>query len=313
MRILSESEVLSRSEGGEPKPMNRNLNLAFASLSSLLSALPATAQTTLFSDNFNRAALTVSAPTTYTTTVTAGDGGASIVASDFLRLTNDATVAGNASGRVFVTGATSSFTSFQQSLASNASTLEWSFNAKSNRNSDPGGFGAGNYSLAVVLGASGSDLTTANGYAIAYGNSGAPDPIRLVKFAGGLDADSNLTTMISSGAADLSGFANYFSVKVRYAPSTDSWQLFIRDDGTSSWSDPGTVLSQIGSTVTDSTYTSAPLTHFGFGWNYNSAANQSAQFDNFQVSALSSTAAPEPSTLLLLLPGLCLLRRRFRA
>jgi trimeric autotransporter adhesin len=283
--------------------MNRNLNLAFASLVSLFFTLPATAQTTLFSDNFNRAALTVSAPTTYTTTVTAGDGGASIVASDFLRLTNDATTAGNASGRVFVTGATSSFTSFQQSLASNTSTLEWSFNAKSNRNSDPGGFGAGNYSLAVVLGASGSDLTTANGYAIAYGNSGAPDPIRLVKFAGGLDADANLTTMISSGAADLSGFANYFSVKVRYTPSTDSWQLFVRDDGASGWSDPSTSSAQIGSTVMDSTYTSTPLTHFGFGWNYNSAASQSAQFDNFTLNSAASTSAPEPSTLLLLLAG----------
>ncbi len=294
--------------------LNRINCIALALTGGLVFSLPATAQTTtLFTDDFNRVSLTTGAPTTYLTSVTAGDGGASLVSSQFLRLTNDATAAANTSGRVFVTGETASFTGFQSVLSTNSGELSWCFNAKSNRASDPGGFGAGTYSLAVVLGATGSDLMSASGYAIAYGNPGSPDPIRLVRFSGGLDADSNLTTLISSGAADLAGFADYFSVKVSYTTSSNEWRLFVRDDGASAWSDPTSIATQIGSALADTTFTSTPLTHFGYAWNYNSAASQSAQFDNFSVSSLSGASAPEPSALALLLPGLALLGRRRRA
>src|SRR5260370_25835838 len=47
----------------------------------------------VFSDTFNRSSLTASAPTTYTTTVTAGVGAASINGSSLLEITNDSTQA----------------------------------------------------------------------------------------------------------------------------------------------------------------------------------------------------------------------------
>ncbi|MBB6052168.1 hypothetical protein [Armatimonas rosea] len=255
----------------------------------------------LFRDDFNRAALTVGAPTTYTTTVTSGDGDASIVGGSFLQLTNDGTAAANASGRVWVAGQTMSFSGFSPTLSSNAGALSWSFNARYNRTTNPGGFDANLYSMAVILGATSSDLTTANGYAIAYGNAGAPDPIRLVRFTGGLDADANLTTLISSGASDLAAVNDYFSVRVLYNPNTNDWQLLVRDDGTSAWGDPQTVSTSVG-TAFDTAYTATPLTHFGFLWNYNTATNQTVQFDNFQLATV-----PEPSTGMLVVVGLAMI------
>jgi hypothetical protein len=254
----------------------------------------------LFRDDFNRAALTVGAPTTYTTSVTSGDGDASIVSGSTLQLTNDATAAANGSGRVWVAGQTASFSGFSPTLSSNAGALSWSFNARYNRTTNPGGFDANLYSLAVILGATSSDLTTANGYAIAYGNAGAPDPIRLVRFTGGLDADANLTTLISSGASDLAAVNDYFSVKVLYNPTTNDWQLFVRDDGASTWGDPQSASALVG-TAFDTAYTATPLTHFGFLWNYNTATNQSAQFDSFQLATI-----PEPSTGMLLVVGIAM-------
>jgi trimeric autotransporter adhesin len=295
--------------------INRVFCIALTLSYGLATALPTLAQTTtLFSDTFNRASLTVGAPTTYSTQVTSGDGGASIISSQFLRLTNDSSASANASGRVFVTGDTAHFDGFQPQLHTNVGALTWSFNAKSNRTSDPGGFGAGNYGLAVVLAATSSDLTAASGYAVAYGNPGAPDPIRLVRFTGGIDTDSNLTTLLSSGVSDLAGFANYASIKVRYTPQSDSWELFVRDDGASAWENPTTVSTQIGSAVVDSTFTHSPISSFGYTWNYNSGANQSAQFDNFLLTqTISPTAAPEPMSFAFVVVGIPVLRRRRRA
>jgi trimeric autotransporter adhesin len=259
-----------------------------------LAGLRTTAQV-LFRDDFNRAALTTGAPSTYTTTVYGGDGDA-LLSGGTLQLTNDGSSATNAVGRVAVTGL-----SGVSMLSASQTTLCWTFNARTNRTTNPGGFDSNLYSLAVVLGATGGDLTQASGYAIAYGNAGTPDPIRLVHFTGGLDADTNLTTLVSSGAADLSTVSNYFSVKVLYTPNTDTWQLYLRDDGPTAWSDPATTGALIG-TATDATYATTPLTHFGFLWNYNTAAGQLAQFDNFQLAAI-----PEPPTALIFLAGIAII------
>jgi len=109
-----------------------------------------------------------------------------------------------------------------------------------------------------------------------------PDPIRLVKFSGGLTG--TITTIISSGNNDISAANNYVSVRVKYEPTADNWSMYIRDDGGSSWADPSAgVSNQKGSTISDNTYTSISLTHFGFYWAYATAAVQSSQFDNFGV------------------------------
>src|SRR5947208_4972380 len=55
----------------------------------LFSSAASTLVIQVFSDTFNTSSLTASAPTTYPTTVTAGDGAASINGSSFLEITND--------------------------------------------------------------------------------------------------------------------------------------------------------------------------------------------------------------------------------
>src|SRR5436190_23449506 len=116
----------------------------------------------VFTDNFNRSTLN-GGTYTYTTVVTAGDGAATVVGSDRLQLSNDSTAAANANGRVYVTTATSAFGSpYNSQLNQNPGVVTWTLNMQQIR-ADPSGFGGGGYGVAFVLGASSSDLTTANG------------------------------------------------------------------------------------------------------------------------------------------------------
>lgn len=253
-------------------------------------------QTTVFSDNFNRASLTTGAPTTYTTTVTAGDGGASINGSSFLEITNDSSGTANANGITYISGQISSFSSpfSSTSLASNSGVITWTFNLRFNRASsnNPAQVASGAYGVAVVLAGTNSSLAAGSGYAIYYGNSGTPDPIRLATYSGGVAG--TVTNVITSGASDITNTNNYASVKVTYNPTGNLWSLFVRDDGASAWSDPSSgVTSQKGSTTANSTVTSTALSSFGYAWSYATGANQTSQFDNFSVSV---SAIPEPST-----------------
>lgn len=289
----------------------RFLARLFSVLLLLLSAPIAPGQMTAFSDNFNRANLTVGAPTTYTTTTVGGDGGASILNNLQLELTNDSSASGNANGRVFVTGLTSDFGGgYNRVLSANTGqVIEWTFNFRQSRLS-PEGFDTGSRGVAVVLGSTSGDLMTANGYALAYGQPGTPDSIRLVRFAGGLDANANLTNVISSGLNDLSDVRNYASVRVRYDAGTSEWSLFLRNDGVSGWQDPSSgVTNQLGPTAADTTYTGDTLSHFGFLWSYTTGTTtDTAWFDNYSVTL---TPVPEPTIALAVAAvGLGLVRLR---
>ncbi|MBI2967494.1 MAG: T9SS type A sorting domain-containing protein [Bacteroidetes bacterium] len=256
-------------------------------MSAILLCVKSWGQTVVFIDDFNRASVSPGGTPsmTYTTTSpSSGCGASSINSSSFLELTNCATA-----GRVFVTGTLSTFSCpFSGTLSSNPGLITWTFNFRYNRTTNPSGFGSTSYGVAIALAASSSDLMTANGYAIAYGNSSTPDPIRLVKFASGLDLDGNITNIISSGASDISAVNNYVSIRVTYDPAGDNWSLFIRDDGAAAWSDPSSgVTNQIGSTTSDNTYTGVANSNFGFLWNYSTAASQTARFDNFKVTVVN--------------------------
>ncbi|RPI01032.1 MAG: T9SS C-terminal target domain-containing protein, partial [Ignavibacteriae bacterium] len=265
----------------------------FASIGLItLTATHSFAQGQAFLDNFNRLTLTASAPTTYSTTITPGDGGASITSGTFLELTNDTSAAANADGIVYVAGLTQDFSSgYDQSLQSNNCIIEWTFNFRFNRSSNPSGLNSGSYGTAIILACSNGIFTGAeagNGYAVVFGSSGTPDPIRLVRFSGGLSG--SMINIISSGNNDISAVNNYASVRVTYNPYGSNWSLYIRDDGASNWSDPSQgVTAQKGTSSSDNTYTSTLLTHFGFYWAYATSAVQTSQFDNYKVVLTLST------------------------
>lgn len=230
-----------------------------------------------------------------------------------LELSNDASAATNADGWVFASVTVATFASpFTSTLAENPGLVTWTFNMRQIR-TDPAGFGAANsYGVAFIL--AGSDTaaaTTGNGYAIALGQSGPTDPIRIVRYTNGLRGTLTDIVVASAPLADVG--AEYLSLSVTYSPSTNTWSLLGRVDGTSSFSDPasGPSLAALGS-ATDSTWTSVALGHMGAYWQGATAANQTAFFDNISV-----TVIPEPSAFAALAGlgaiGVVAMRRKRRA
>ncbi|HYO09492.1 MAG TPA: SdrD B-like domain-containing protein, partial [Tepidisphaeraceae bacterium] len=259
-----------------------------------------------YTDDFNRAAL-AGGSNVYTTQVSAGDGAASITANDVLTLTNDASAAvPNAAGQVYVTTPTSAFAGFNPHLHANAAPIAWSFNVQQVR-TDPGGLSGTSYGVAYVLGATNGTFVgtgAGNGYAVVIGNSGSVDPIRLVRFTGGLGG--TLTGLASDAAQNATN--RHWSVKVTFDPASDQWSLFTRDDGTGGFTNPlggGTPLVQSGATVADSTYTGAAslLTHAGPYWAYSTSANQAAKFDNITLAPAAGGGGGGASRVEVLLGG----------
>ncbi len=280
----------------------------------LLTALPGLAVADLvFTDTFDRPLLGAN----YVTTTTGGDGGSSIAGASFLELTNDATAAANATGRVAIATAFSGFANpFAATLAANPGVVTWETNLRYNRATEPSGFGNGNYGLAFILAGTAADFTTGNGYAVLYGSGTSPEPLRMVRYSGGLATGGTITDLIAGPS--LAQVNNYASLRVTYDPTTSGWSLFVRDDGASAWVSPATLTAanQAGTAVADTTYTGAStsLTHTGYLWNYNTAAAQTAQFDNLRVT-VTPAAIPEPTTTGALLgaAALLLVRRRRRS
>ncbi len=251
-------------------------------------------QATVFTDNFNRASVSPGGTPsmTYTNAVAAGVT-VSTNSSTNLRIAHTTT-----SGVSYVYGATGTFSSpYNTTLASNTGAVSWTFNFRWNRPSsnNPALPASGAYGQAIILAASGTNLSAGtSGYAIVYGNAGTPDPIRLVRFGNGVAG--TLTDVISSGTSNLTATNNYASIRVTYDPSTNSWALFIRDDGASAWSDPSTgVTSQIGTNTVNNTYTGSPLPNFGFLWSHANTAGNTGDFDNFSVTVTSASGPTNPT------------------
>ncbi len=237
---------------------------------------------TVFTDNFNRASISPGGtPSLTLTSVNTGSGSSTISGSSFLQINN-----GGSAGRSYVHGPLSGYDSpFTGTLANNQNIVTWTFNMRYNRTTVPSGFDNGNYGTAVVLAASTSTFTNGNGYAVVYGGTEATKRYKLVSYSGGLDANANITDIVTNTAAAPANPNNYVSIRVTYNPGTNTWALYFRDDGNSAWSDPSTgVNTQIGSNTVNSTYTGTALTNFGYLFNYSTAGGQNAQFDNFSVS-----------------------------
>ncbi len=250
-------------------------------------------QTTVFTDPFTTstgATYTVApgaigTSTTWSMSRSGVDMGAKIDAG-ILDLTNDGSATANANGWVFGNTPTTAFTApYNATLNLNPSTVTWTFNMRQIR-TDPSGLASGNYGVAFILaGSSTAANNTGSGYAVVLGQSGATDAIRLIRYTNGLATLANLTNILVSNTSGLTDFgADYLSIKVTYAPATNTWELFLRNDGTTAFADPavGTLTTQ--GTAVDATYTGTSLGFLGGYWNAATGATQTAFFDNMTVT-----------------------------
>ncbi|MDX9747885.1 MAG: hypothetical protein RBT57_05235 [Paludibacter sp.] len=260
----------------------------------------AKAQTIVFEDDFNRnespLGPTGGNPLMTWTVVTSAQGYAKtelIGGSNYrLAIFNGATstAAASTTGRTYIHGPLSTFSSpFLPVLANNTGDITWTFNIRTGR-PDGAGFDAtaNAYGYATVLCATSSDFLTASGYVVTLRKGTSYNAVRLEKFANGLVANENLTTIVGP-STELPGALNhYFSVKVVYTPTTNTWKFYSRYDGTSPVDPNGGVdpLTLVGTAI-DSQYTSTPMTSTGFFLNHQSTSwnsgNNKANFDNFRV------------------------------
>ena len=241
---------------------------------------PVTYGSCVLLDNFNRTAgntvgNTPTSPTslTWSEAETVSGTGASIVSN---RLQEGSSTAGRDYAIVNMSG----IVNYPVKLNTSTYNLQWAFNFRNTR-TDPSGFDASNYGIAFILGMSSSDAMTANGYAIVIGQSGAVNPIRLASFTGGLDANANFTDIISSGSYG----SEYISVRVLYAPSTNTWTLFAESNsGSFPQSDPRNTATQLGSPTVNSTYTGSTLNYLGCLWNHATGSSEYAVFDDIYIT-----------------------------
>lgn len=172
-------------------------------------------------------------------------------------------------------------------LTDNTSNITWAWNMVSNRSSLSGfdSLSAGwNYGIAFVLGTTSSNIATGNGYAVLIGQS-STDPIKLVRYTGGLDANANTTNVIAS-TTTYSG-TEYWSIRVVYNPTTDAWSLFAESGVGPTYprTDPRQTTTQIGSTTVNNTYVTSTnnLNRLGCLWNHSTSTTAAATFDDIYI------------------------------
>ena len=248
-------------------------------------------KTTVFSDNFNRAAISPGGVPETTYSAKYIGGGASPVApnitSNVLRLP----ITLSTIGTTMLTGELSKFKSpFAAKIKEiDADSIVWSVNAQQNATTQFTGFTSNLRGLAVILLADNEDLALANGYALVNGESPYVGRYRLVKFTGGLDNNTKVSLLINGQS--LSENRSAMSFRIVYMPATDTWKLYERIDGPASpgggsFVDPegGGSFTKAGETV-DSEHTSKAMTNFGFLINYPSGtASWILYADNYAVN-----------------------------
>ncbi|PQJ12267.1 hypothetical protein CJD36_000475 [Flavipsychrobacter stenotrophus] len=250
------------------------------------------AQTTFttFTDNYNRGTLSPGGtPSSTYTTSGSGNFSSSMSGSTMLQLTVTGNAFSAANGTSAATVPLSGFTiPFRSALNTNAGTVTWTFNMRTDVASS--GFASGSQMLSVVLAGNNSALAgSGSGYAVAF-TTGANKGVQLIRYNGAGLQGAN-TVLITPASNMITNATDYLSVKVTYVPSTNTWSLFLRDDGTGAFTDPATgAYTQVASSIVDATYTtsstSPALSVAGFIGNYRGAAllgTRNGLIDNFSV------------------------------
>jgi hypothetical protein len=175
--------------------------------------------------------------------------------------------------------------------------VTWTVNMQSSR-LNLSGVAPGANGIGVALVATNTSLGAVgnNGYGLYWGQSGGTDPIHLMAFAGNGVTSVTTDIVVGSGTTFGNVAAEYLSIRVEYDPTTNTWELFGRNDGASAFADPATgggYLS-LGSGV-NSTHVGTAMNNVGFFGSYTTlgAANV-FRHDNFAIDVV-----PEPSSVAL--------------
>jgi gliding motility-associated-like protein len=263
-------------------------------------------QTTIFIDDYNRTTISPG-PAPYNMTYTAvahvvSATGTTLgsVYTSYLSSANPAnqlrlnqsysTTSANSVGKVY------SYSPYNLITGTNVNKLKlmggkltWQFNILTRKASALDGFGTTQNAGAVILAATSSDFTAANGYAVIYIKGTTNNSVKLVRFTGGI-ADANFSIIASSGDLFTSDLREWQSVKVEYNPINDEWMLYARNDASVAdygYGDLATLTSQTGTNTIDNTYTNVDMTHFGFYFNHTGASSASGassiRIDNFSI------------------------------
>lgn len=152
---------------------------------------------------------------------------------------------------------------FNPTLSLNPSLVTWTFNMETQ--TAAGGFSNATDNAVVVLAGSNAAIRNAgNGYAVAF-NPASPQKLALIRYTGGIQG--TVTTIINS-SVNLANATNYASVRVTYDPGTNTWSLFVRDDGAAAFANPAVGVTAAAGTAVDATYTGTAMTSFGFFSNH---------------------------------------------
>jgi PKD repeat protein len=181
----------------------------------------------------------------------------------------------NVAGRDFASRPTPG--TYDPILGNNTCKLEWSFNMRQT-SSNPNGLAASAHGQAVVLAGSTGNLMQGQGYAVLLGSPGTSiNPIRLVRYATGLSANTSVTNLISSGNYN----SQWMGIRVTFDPATGTWEMFVASQSLG-YPVAATVTNSVGTTV-NTTYTGIALPHIGCFWNHGTVNTTFGTFDNFRV------------------------------
>ncbi|WHF51474.1 T9SS type A sorting domain-containing protein [Chryseobacterium gotjawalense] len=188
---------------------------------------------------------------------------------------------------------------FSPKLSENTDVLTWSFAMRVNKNGQlttlpsafkPAGALAGGVILATDLPAGGNINTAGNGYAVILsGDSGTLNAITLGSFAGGLydtaTSTSHFTPLLQ---VESIAFSNSSSVIVSYTPSTNTWTMKVRQDGSASLQDPqetteNTYTTSTPASIVDSSQTGIANSNMMLYFNY--SGTNGIYMDNLKVTS----------------------------
>jgi hypothetical protein len=222
-----------------------------------------------------------------------GDDWGARIHNNILEMTNTASTNTNVAGWAYSHLETNTFAlPYNTTLANNTDIVSWYFNMRQIR-TDPAGFSSTSYGVAFIIGSTSiSTATEGNGYAVVLGNTSTPDPVRFVKFTGGLQSLGTTTPGLILAGEPLNNPTNsHMSLKLTYNPSTHVWNLYGRNDG-AGFADPQAgELTLLGS-VTENEYTGIAFPYMGAYWQGSTGAGQTAFFDNVSVWVDGSGAIP---------------------